>query len=549
MSVDPLLCSKIGHQKNSPFIRFIDRSGDGHVQEKEITDKVINYSIGSSLGPDQVQGLVCLSTPKARAAFLKKIEARRARYKKLASTSGSSGNNKISSVLKRINTIQKHFLYSLMPYPIKGAINTKSIGALSTNKKSSKDTSLVFHHERLVLYPRDVRSIIVRQMFFVNFRQLSRFKLTFPFRNGEKVEALAWIIRKDGSVEPAPEGSFSKDEEFFEDPGHLKRTVSFPPLKRGDIIYTFFNRKIKFFPFEKGKFEWESFIDDQVAALSKTVEVVIPQSTPLSTYLISPKKPVSKLSQEGSVIDIGKEKFRKYKWDFSNTKRVPWEENYNDMVRKLVFTSFTSWDKLVRPWVQGHKGVFRAGPELKKEIERIDSGIKGKKTEWNMAKAFYYYIINKYGYSSPKTHFHTLMPADKVFKEKTSDCKGLSTLLVSMLREKGIKAYIAWVESDNIPHDVMPENVDTLPDHIPTSLQFDHQLVYVKFKNGTSVWLDPTSTITYVDGTADSETKVPTEFGKIPETIARRSSKSKPRQAMVIFDDNPNELYKFIPVK
>jgi hypothetical protein len=106
----------------------------------------------------------------------------------------------------------------------------------------------------------------------------------------------------------------------------------------------------------------------------------------------------------------------------------------------------------------------------------------------------------EYGISGYKPH-----AVSEIFKNKYGDCKDQSSLLVSMLREAGIKAYLVLINTQDSGRVVK---------EIPM-LQFNHCIAAAEIE-GELIWLDPT----YETCT----------FGHIP-------SGNQDREALVFFED------------
>ena len=95
----------------------------------------------------------------------------------------------------------------------------------------------------------------------------------------------------------------------------------------------------------------------------------------------------------------------------------------------------------------------------------VDSLVVDKNNEQDKVKAIYYWVQDNIKYIAFEDGMNGFMPesGSSVCANRYGDCKGMSNLLVEMLRLANIKAYHTWVGSRDIPykyHDVPTIYVD-----------------------------------------------------------------------------------------
>lgn len=154
-------------------------------------------------------------------------------------------------------------------------------------------------------------------------------------------------------------------------------------------------------------------------------------------------------------------------------------------------------------------------PAIKEQVEKITSGAQ---TEEEKVKRIYYWVQDNIQYVAFEAGMQGLIPepASQVFSKRYGDCKGMASLLNTMLKSAGIKSNITWVGTRDLPYKYT---------EIPSSISDNHMIV-TYYQNGQPVFLDATNN--YLP------------FG-IP------SSMIQGKQALVGFDDN-NYKVEEIPV-
>ncbi len=175
---------------------------------------------------------------------------------------------------------------------------------------------------------------------------------------------------------------------------------------------------------------------------------------------------------------------RIYIWEIKDMPEMipePLMPPWTDISPFIMVSSFESWQE-ISVWFQKlAKDQFEIDDAIKQKVAELTAGVHTP--EDKAAKIFQFvaaeirYVGLEYGVSGYKPH-----KAAEIFKNKYGDCKDQAILLVSMLREAGIEAYLALISTrDN----------GRVQQEIPM-LQFDHCIAVAKF-NEKLVWLDATS--------------------------------------------------------
>lgn len=170
-------------------------------------------------------------------------------------------------------------------------------------------------------------------------------------------------------------------------------------------------------------------------------------------------------------------------------------------------------------WIaQLNKGKDVASDKFKNEIQRMVSDLEG---DVEKITALYQYLQNNYRYVSIQLGIGGWMPkpADQVFDLKYGECKGLTMLMKTMLKEVGIESQYALVRAGSEEEDIDTEF---------SSSQFNHVFLKVPLEDQT-IWLECTSKSNPVgylgDFTKDRHVLVITEDGGFLEKTPSYSEK------------------------
>ena len=174
-----------------------------------------------------------------------------------------------------------------------------------------------------------------------------------------------------------------------------------------------------------------------------------------------------------------------YVWEMRDIPPIEPEPNMPDQEEVqtwLAVTSLTDWQQMAH-W---YSGLIRPqvvpDASIKQTVERL---IAGKKTDEEKARALYDYVANRVRYVGLEFGISAFKPhAAKAVQEKLyGDCKDKATLLITMLKLTGIKAWPVLLHT---------ENRSAIHDHLPSLDSFDHCIAQAEIQ-GKHYWLDATA--------------------------------------------------------
>ncbi|HVA98222.1 MAG TPA: transglutaminase domain-containing protein, partial [Bacteroidia bacterium] len=186
---------------------------------------------------------------------------------------------------------------------------------------------------------------------------------------------------------------------------------------------------------------------------------------------------------DSSLVKFTKGNYDFYNWEYHERPKIEPEEaildNY-DLYGSITVSSIPDWSIPVS-WYQ--KKTYRKF-ELSYDVkEAMDSVINPTMSDSEKVVALYNYVTRQISYSYVSFLQSGYVPKDPALtlSSKIGDCKDVATLMITMLRAIGIKAYYTLVKTNSLNHQ------DMLP-----SLNFDHVIVCY-FLNGKQHFLDLTT--------------------------------------------------------
>ncbi len=157
---------------------------------------------------------------------------------------------------------------------------------------------------------------------------------------------------------------------------------------------------------------------------------------------------------------------------------------------KIAMSDMSSWDEVVE-WALP---LYRQTPVTPAQQELVAAIARpGMSKEQQVLEAldFVQEQIRYLGMEMGESSHKPSLPGE-VLERRYGDCKDKARLLVSLLREMGIEAYPAMVNTHSGVY---------LADALPSHTAFNHVIALVKLK-GRNYWLDPTRT--YQEGDLDN---------------------------------------------
>lgn len=124
-------------------------------------------------------------------------------------------------------------------------------------------------------------------------------------------------------------------------------------------------------------------------------------------------------------------------------------------------------------------------PEIRK---LVDSIVQGKSDELQKAEAIYSWVQEHLKYVAFEENYRGFRPYSptKVLNARFGDCKDMSSLLYSMMREAGLPAYMAWIGTRDLPY-----KYSEWPAH-----HVDNHMIAVFHRSDTTIYLDGTGSFT-----------------------------------------------------
>jgi tetratricopeptide (TPR) repeat protein len=270
--------------------------------------------------------------------------------------------------------------------------------------------------------------------------------------------------------------------------------ISMPEVTVGCII----EYKFKVFKnqlIDKKNISLSYFLQENEPIIEANFSVILPEDRILNIKTLN-----ERYNRSGALLnpEILKEKNKiKYIWKFKDIPQIIPEPNMPDNVEVnpiIIISTFSSWDKIYDWWWGLAKDKIKASKPIKEIVQRL---IKDAKNDEEKARVIYNfcarnirYVAVAYGQAGYEPHF-----AEEIFLNKYGDCKDQSILLVTMLREAGLKAYPVLIGTQDY--------FNLYPDF--PSVLFNHCIVMVELERG-SVFLDPTcTTCSFGDLPADDQ--------------------------------------------
>lgn len=301
----------------------------------------------------------------------------------------------------------------------------------------------------------------------------------------EKVELeYARTIRPDGSVAEVGTRHIRDVSRYMNFPLYSNARVfiiSFPEIAAGVAI------EYKFKIYRSQLINKKDFI---LAYPLQTAEPVLSANFSLSLppgYSLRLKTINSQYNDFGAVTDPvrqDKDGRQLYQWQFKNIPQVIPEPQMPPSVRinpAILLSTFKEWAQVYQWWHDLSKDRIKADQAIKDKVRELT---KDKTSPQDQARAIYNfcareirYVAVEYGQAGYQPH-----QAEDIFRNKYGDCKDQAVLLVTMLKDAGLPAFLVLIPTDDC-YELMPD--------FPSVL-FDHCIAMVRL-DGQDIFLDPTA--------------------------------------------------------
>ena len=301
----------------------------------------------------------------------------------------------------------------------------------------------------------------------------------------EKIELeYARLIKPDGEVVYVGQKHIRDVSKYLNFPLYSNvrvHIISVPEITEGAVL----DYKIKIYRNQlvnKKDFSTSYTLQTAEPIISCRFNISIPESRRLNIKLINQAYNIPGADLNPKV-SLDKNK-KVYAWEFKNIPQIipePQMPALSEVNPTMLISTFNSWDEVYQWWWVLAKDKMKAGQAIKDKVTQLTLGLK---TEREKAQAIYNfcakavrYVAVEYGQAGHEPH-----PASEIFRNKYGDCKDKAILLVTMLKEAGLKAHPVLIST---------KDENNLEEDFPTT-QFNHAIAAVELE-GNYIFLDATA--------------------------------------------------------
>lgn len=146
---------------------------------------------------------------------------------------------------------------------------------------------------------------------------------------------------------------------------------------------------------------------------------------------------------------------------------------------RVIISTGASWNAVAKGYGAAVAPRFVLTEALKAKAKSLTAGAR---TDAEKVSQLLSFVRREVRYTGLEVQDASIVPAlpAEVTARRYGDCKDMSTLLVTMLREVGVEARLALLSASWLPD---------VPEQLPGSGHFNHAIVYVP---STKQWVDPT---------------------------------------------------------
>ncbi|RZK51610.1 MAG: DUF3857 domain-containing protein, partial [Hymenobacter sp.] len=246
----------------------------------------------------------------------------------------------------------------------------------------------------------------------------------------------------------------TRDGVFYDDT--RKTTFSFPAVAPGTRTVTDYTIR-----HPDARFLLPFYFGSYVPVRHAEVTITAPKSVQLNYKLFNAEKlPISftKREQGGSVV---------YRWAADNLPAATHDEDAPEVAYYLPHVVFYIEQATVagRPQqlLGGVPQLYTMYADFVKRIQphdspalkhRVDSLVAGAATPEERARRIYYWVQDHVRYIAFEQGMRGFVPhaAGLVYERRYGDCKDMANLTTEMLRLAGLKSYLTWVGTRDLPY-------------------------------------------------------------------------------------------------
>ncbi|MCM8782868.1 MAG: DUF3857 domain-containing protein, partial [Candidatus Omnitrophica bacterium] len=225
------------------------------------------------------------------------------------------------------------------------------------------------------------------------------------------------------------------------------------------------------------------FVQENEPIVEANFSVILPAQRALNIKILNERYNQFRAELNPHIIK-DKDKIR-YTWNFKDIPQIipePYMPGEIDVSPVIMVSTINSWQEVYDWWWNLTKDKIKTSSAIK---ETVQKSTKEAKTPHEKAAALYNfcsrsirYVAVAYGQAGYEPHH-----AEEIFFNKYGDCKDQSILLVTLLREAGLKAYPVLIGTK--------DHFDLQPDY--PAVLFNHCIALVEVE-GKNIFLDPTCT-------------------------------------------------------
>ncbi len=264
------------------------------------------------------------------------------------------------------------------------------------------------------------------------------------------------------------------DNDLYTDQRQMR--INFQGLRVGSIVeckYTI-KRYREYFPGFSGNF-WFNYRAPSRLAL---VSVRYPEPLPLFSKLYRTNIEPTVSLQNGFVTKT---------WRMENIRELPQEPGQlplSDLNMRVELSSFTEWDQYAKVFYDSLWAPDLMTPLGECEQAILTSLDLGPLSATDRLKRIYYWLQDNMRYLGFEMGVNNLQPhaSSIICRKLYGDCKDLTNLLVKLLRQEGIKAWPAALNTRMVFND----------DSFAAYATLNHVIVFASDVDGKDYWLDPT---------------------------------------------------------
>jgi transglutaminase-like putative cysteine protease len=272
---------------------------------------------------------------------------------------------------------------------------------------------------------------------------------------------------------------------FFDD----QETYSFtyPSAQVGAIMTLDYQLTYKE-PRFMGSYFWTSYIPLE----NEEIKIVVPKAINIHYKLLNVDKitlDFSKEERKNEIVYTWKSKNRQPKTRYGDAPDYRYYEPHllfyiTDYEVEGKKTTLLGTPADLYKWYQDiQKNLNKTEDKVLKKV--TDSLINGSTDEWDKVKKIFYWVQDNISYVAFEDGLGGFVPRDAgvVCSRKFGDCKDMASIINEMLAMAGIKSYLTWIGSRDVPYTYT---------EIPTPFTDNHMIVSYRDKNNNWRFLDGT---------------------------------------------------------